>query len=397
MMGGDTWPAGEIYFVDLLRALRKAYRSDVGLYVLASERPPVRSEVARQVDRVLTAPKASRYTPLWALDRGAKLLLSRDVVVEIALKRHGVDVVAFLNPFYALGLPSLSWIPDFQHVHMPEMFSAEEHSARDQEFIRLARQSTRVVLLTNSVKRDFEAFAPRYAHKARVIRPVSYVPPLAYEVDPRSMSRQYGLPDRFVYMPGQFWKHKNHETVFRALVMLNEQGVKVFLVCSGYPGDHRHPMHFADLVHKLSRWSLRNQVALLGLVPRDDLFFLMRQSICVLSPSLFEGFGLTVEEARSVGKRLLISDIPPHREQAPPNAVFFDPRDANDVAQKLRETWASVPPGPDLELESKARQALPQRARAYAEAFMSVVDEVAGRRTGPASGTSLDCSNSKEA
>jgi glycosyltransferase involved in cell wall biosynthesis len=379
MMGGDTWPAGEIYFVDLLRALRKAYRPDVGLYVLASEGPPVRSEVARQVDRVLTAPKVSRYTPLWAIDRGTKLFLSRDVVGEIALKRQGVDVVAFVNPFHALGLPSLSWIPDFQHVHMPEMFSDEERHARDQGFMRIARQSTRVVLLSNSAKEDFEAFAPSHAQKARVVRPVSYVAPGVYQVDPQSTSQLYNLPERFVYLPGQFWKHKNHETVFRALKMLKQDGINVFLACSGYPGDYRHPTHFADLIQKLSRWDLRNQVAFLGVLPRDHVFSLMRQSICVLNPSLFEGFGLTVEEARSVGKRLLVSDIAPHREQDPPRAVFFDPRDPHDVAQKLREAWESAPQGPDSELEANARQALPQRLRAYAEAFMSVVQEAAGR------------------
>ncbi len=103
---------------------------------------------------------------------------------------------------------------------------------------------------------------------------------------------------------------------------------------------------------------------------------LMRQAICVLNPSLFEGFGLTVDEARSLGKRALLSDIPAHREQDPPKANYFDPYNSEDLAEKLRMIWRDAEPGPDIELELEARQSLVGRIHACAESFMSVVSEV---------------------
>jgi len=85
---------------------------------------------------------------------------------------------------------------------------------------------------------------------------------------------------------------------------------------------------------------------------------------------------MTVDEARSVGKQALLSDIPAHREQNPPQAVFFEPRDCEDLAIKLKHIWHQKSPGPDMELEMQARQSLPERRRKYAESFMSVVHEV---------------------
>ena len=152
--------------------------------------------------------------------------------------------------------------------------------------------------------------------------------------------------------------------------------MEVFVVGSGYPGDNRHPSYFADLLQKISSWGIRDQVALLGMIPRDHIFALMRQAICVLNPSLFEGFGLTVDEARSLGKRVLLSDIPAHREQNPPKATYFNPYDFEELAEKLRMIWRDAEPGSDIELELEARQSLGERIHACAESFTSVVSEV---------------------
>lgn len=142
------------------------------------------------------------------------------------------------------------------------------------------------------------------------------------------------------------------------------------------PVDYRHPAHFADLMEKVSQWDIREQVALLGPLPREDVLRLMRQSICVLNPSLFEGYGMTVDEARSVGKQVLVSDILAHREQDPPRAVFFDPRDCEDLAGKLEKIWRETPPGPDFALELEARGGRGERLWRCADDFMSVVREV---------------------
>jgi hypothetical protein len=94
----------------------------------------------------------------------------------------------------------------------------------------------------------------------------------------------------------------------------------------------------------------------------------------VLNPSRFEGFGLSVEEARAVGKRLLLSNLPPHREQDPPAATWFDPDQIDDVEAKLEAAWRESEPGPDEALEREARARQPERIRAVAASFHEALE-----------------------
>ena len=337
----------------------------------------ISEDVGEGAGKVLKIAAFREWTTLWAADEGLKRLFACDLRKTRALNRHKIDVVFGLCLLHNYGrIPTLSWIPDFQHIYLPEMFSASERGQRDSAFLRTAKISSRAILMSQSVKKDFENFAPQYAGKARVLQAVSEIPEVIYEADLKSVWNLYHLPEKFVYVPNQFWKHKNHEMAFRAVKVLKERGEKVFIVCTGYPGDYRHPSYFADLLQKISSWGIRDQVAILGMIPRNHIFVLMRQAICVLNPSLFEGFGLTVDEARSLGKRVLVSDIPAHREQDAPKVTYFDPYDSGDLAEKLHTVWRDIEPGPDVELELGARQSLAGRIRACAESFMSVVNDV---------------------
>ena len=49
---------------------------------------------------------------------------------------------------------------------------------------------------------------------------------------------------------------------------------------------------------------------------------------------MFEGWSSSVEEAKILGTQLILSEIKLHREQAP-QAKFFDPDSASDLAEAL--------------------------------------------------------------
>src|SRR5207237_1404710 len=162
-----------------------------------------------------------------------------------------------------------------------------------------------------------------------------HVPPQVYDGDPRRTLAGYHLPEKFIFLPNQFWKHKNHALVFEALGQLSRRGLHPCIVSTGSPNDYRHPLHFAELMQMLSRLNIRDQFIFLGQVPRADVFCLIRQAVCVLNPSDFEGLGLSVAESKSVGKRVLVSDLAPLREQDAPGAMYFQPGDLEELAEQL--------------------------------------------------------------
>jgi len=295
--------------------------------------------------------------------------------VERLLRGHGIDAMfaCWMEFGPSFGIPLLGWIPDFQHKHHPELFSSEENMQRDQLFERMAANCSRVVLSSEDARKDCERFIPLFAHKARVLRFVAQVPAGVYDVDSGRMCDEYHIPERFVYLPNQFWVHKGHGLVLEALAHLASRRPDITVVCTGNPSDNRDPLYFGELLARVSRLGLRDNFLVLGWVPHSHTFHLVRQSLAVLQPSLFEGWSTTVEETKSIGKTILLSDIPIHREQSPASALYFDPTDAAALAERLIEVYDVRNPGPDKSLEAPAREALPERTREYAETFIDIV------------------------
>lgn len=382
MMGGRNWSVGPIYLKNLFYALRQ--HSDKSTRLLLLMQSSSLDEDARRYidfvkpDEVVMSGTIRHWTAPWVIDRMSKRLLGRDVATERLFKRHHIDAffgygIAYRYP----GVGTVSYLPDFQYKRLPGMFSKYEAKACHDEFDEIVRHANRIILWTESVRRDFSGFFPRYVGKVRVLRPVTFIPEWIYERDLDVMRKQYRLPEKFIYLPNQFWKHKNHAIVMDAVSVLKRRGLMVYIVCTGNPSDHRHPGYFKELWENVSRLGIQQQFLYLGLIPRDHVLLLIRQSVCLLNPSLFEGWGSTVDEAISVGKRVLLSNIDAHREHEGAKMDFFDPHNKAELTEKLAEIWEKTEPGPDFVLEKLARAILPVRILAYSQSFLSIVDEAA--------------------
>jgi glycosyltransferase involved in cell wall biosynthesis len=376
------WTAGAHYYKNLFIALRQLDENRQPHVVVVV--PPLKRtggyETYRDLaDEVVGAPTEPRSGLVLRQLRRARRRLAGDAgrgrPLERLLREHDIDALfACWSEFGpSFGVPLLGWIPDFQHKHHPELFSPWENRQRDRLFDRMAANCSRVVLSSEDARRDYERFLPSFARKARVLRFVAQVPPDVYDGDPRRICDEYHLPERFVYLPNQFWVHKNHGLVVEALTLLESRRPDITVVCTGNPADNRAPVHFGELLAQVSRLGLRDNFVVLGWVPHAHTFRLLRQSVAVLQPSLFEGWSTTVEETKSIGKTIVVSDIPIHREQAPTSALYIDPTDAAALAERLIEVYDTRAPGPDEALESLARKDLLERTREYADTFIDMV------------------------
>ena len=377
-IGGATWAAGPHYLRNLFLAIKSLDApASIEITLLVPDGKPSGSEsiLGPCVDQQIAVPFWHRAVLRIQQQLGVRLPIEPPLAT--LLRRRHVDAI-FANRDFGpqFPIPSLSWIPDFQHVRLPEMFSAQEIRSRDREFSRIAAYATRVIVSSRDACRDFQSFAPQAAHRARVMPFVAQVPGDIYDADPSQLCEQYRLPRAFFYLPNQFWKHKNHAVVIEALRLARASRPDIAVVCSGRTVDDRHPQYFPELQERLTAFGLGDNVIILGVIPHAHVYQLMRQAVAVLQPSLFEGWSTSVEETKSVGKRILLSDIPVHREQDPPHGVFFDPHDPAALARCLTTTLAECRPGPDLELEAAARSHLPARTRKFGETFAAIVREV---------------------
>ena len=85
-------------------------------------------------------------------------------------------------------------------------------------------------------------------------------------------------------------------------------------------------------------WNKDNEVfAYYELIPYNYSFLSAEQKF-IVQPSLCEGWGTVLEDAKVLDKAVLLSDIPVHREQKNEKCTLFDPHDPDALADLIVET-----------------------------------------------------------
>jgi glycosyltransferase involved in cell wall biosynthesis len=288
------------------------------------------------------------------------------------LKKANIDFIYPYSEGIEVSCRHASWIYDFQHKYLSHLFSKYEIDKRDRVFLRIAQEDSTVVFSSQSAASDFRKFYPEAISKPEVLSFRVHPDPSWYEGDPIKVQTEYSLPDRFFLISNQFWTHKNHLVVFQALKLLQKHAIFPVVVCTGSLYDYRQPDYSNTILQTIHKLGVARQVQLLGLTPRTDQIQLMRRSLAVIQPSMFEGWNTVVEEARCLGKPIILSDIPVHREQNPQGSTFFTPNSPETLEGILGEWWDRLAPGPELEQESVARAKALEEVSAFGYRFLEI-------------------------
>lgn len=296
------------------------------------------------------------------------------------LKNKKID---FVYPYLVAKAEKLpyqgcTWIPDFQHKYLPHLFTQSEIELRDRGFGQIADSSLRVVLSSKTAATDFKKNFPDSKCQTEVLQFRTSLPDSWYKLDAVKIQQKYHLPERFFLISNQFWQHKNHLLVLEALKILQASCIYPVVICTGHIYDRRKPDYIDIVLQTISTYGLANQVYLLGLIPRIDQIQLMRLSLAVIQPSLFEGWSTVVEDARCLGKKMILSDFPVHLEQDPPNSVFFERHAPQQLATLIAEWWQKLTPGSDVEEEALAQARNKEQVKAFGSRFLEIARNTNG-------------------
>ena len=295
-------------------------------------------------------------------------------VFDIFLIRKNFDFIyPYQKTYYGKNLKNAAaLIYDCQHKYFPQFYSKKEIKQRDEAFSDMAEHAPLIIFSSRSSAADFKKFYPGASNKSRILSFRTIPQPSWYEGASEQVQQKYLLPDKFFIISNQFYQHKNHLTVFEAMHLLREKGITPIVVCTGLMHDHRQP-DFSDIIRQtIHKLGLSKQVFLLGTIPKSDQIQLLRRSIALIQPSLFEGWSTVIEEARCMGKSMILSDFAVHLEQNPPNSKFFEKMSPQSLASIMAEYWQNSSPGPDLELETIARETNKKEVHTFAYEFLNI-------------------------
>lgn len=374
LIGGKNWTGGYNYLLNLVRALACHAPGQVkpilffGTDMDAKDVAPFTLIEGAEVVRNAVFDEARKSGRL----RQA-MLTGCDEAAASAFAAQGIDVIFEPAQFYGwrFTIPAVAWISDLQHRHMRHLFDAKAYWKREIGFRAQILSGRAIMLSSEDARQDCERFYPSTRGRTHVVRFAVPPPHSVDAVGARAVADSYGLPETFFFLPNQFWKHKNHECVIRALAILKARGREVVVAVSGKQADPRDPEHFPKLQQLIDSSGVGGNFRLLGLIPHAHIPALMRSCAALINPSTFEGWSTTVEEAKATGTPMILSSLRVHQEQSK-DALFFDAWSSEQLADLL-DKFTPTDPGNRLSFSEAASRLALERNKSFAEKFATLM------------------------
>jgi len=253
---------------------------------------------------------------------------------------------------FPLGKPDfsskvVSWFPDFQHRFYPEYFSKINIFFRELRVKRLLNRTHALVLSSqdayNHLQRFYSVPQNLPVHILRFVSQVEQPQNLLFD----EIAELYQVNKRYFIVSNQFYIHKNHWVVLKALEQLKKRRNDFLVVFTGKEEDYKVTNFVQGLKDFVAEKGLSESVRFLGVIPRAHQLFLMSKSVAVVQPSKFEGWSTVVEDAKTLQVQLILSDIEVHKEQMQERGFYFSPDDVEGLTT-LMEGFLdnTIPPKP---------------------------------------------------
>lgn len=257
------------------------------------------------------------------------------------IENLNIDLMHFTTQNgFLTDIPTIYHPWDLQHIHLPHFFTGLERHYRDVRYKTFCEQARLVAVASSWIKRDVMAHYHIPDEKIAVVPMASVLVgyPQPTPDDLQATCQKYHLPAQFAYYPAQTWEHKNHLRLLEALIMLrDEHNMIIPLVLTGTINaygrkirDHIKMMH------------LDEQVRMLGYISPLEVQALYRLCTMMVFPSQFEGWGLPITEAMSVGVPIACSNATHLPDILQDAGIIFDPTDAQAIADAMRQLWQNA-------------------------------------------------------
>jgi len=238
-------------------------------------------------------------------------------------------------------IKSLPFLADLQYLHFPENFSFKNILLRKLNIIMCAWHSSKIILSSLDAKKDLKKVS-KTGYTKSIVHPFIFKSPEQEEILRLSfLKKKYRISSNFFYLPNQYRIHKNHIVVLKALKYLKEKNKlnNLLIISTGHSEDHRKINYFNTIKDFISKNDLKNNYRYLGIVPFKDVLSLIYHSVALIHPSKFEGRSSPVEQAKSIGKQVILSNIEIHKEQKPRRGIYFNPDNYSKLSSIMSKSW----------------------------------------------------------
>ncbi len=284
---------------------------------------------------------------------------------EKFLEEKKVDLVYFISQSYLTNyLHDINYIftlfdlchrdnPEFPEVKNNRIFEFREKQLQN----NLARA---VAVLTESELGKKNVIYRYRLDEERVhVFPIEPAPTIEF-VRSRSNNKEnkyidikqkYNLKYDYIFYPAQFWAHKNHIYILKALnILQNESSILLGAIFSG--SDQGNLSYIKEMTKK---FNLENQVRFTGFVSNEEINYLYSQSVALVMPTYFGPTNIPPLEAFKLNVPVIYSDLPGLRDQVSDAGLLVDLNDPQSLVLKLKKLLSSNELRDDMISKGKIR------------------------------------------
>ena len=151
------------------------------------------------------------------------------------------------------------------------------------------------------------------------------------------IKKKYDLKYDYIFYPAQFWAHKNHIYILKALdILKSESSISLGAIFSG--SDQGNLSYIKDMTKK---YNLENQIRFTGFVSNEEINYLYSQSLALVMPTYFGPTNIPPLEAFKLNVPVLYSDLPGLRDQVNDAALLLNLNDPKSLVINLKKLLSS--------------------------------------------------------
>lgn len=257
---------------------------------------------------------------------------------QINLPKQVPESRVFLSPHYNIPLKNIPAekrvviVHDVNHLADINKISILKKFYAKYMITAAIRKSDKVFTDSNFSKKEITKYVSTNEKEIKVlycsIDGENIRNPLS-KINQKEFREKYNLPQNYFLYVGSIKAHKNLISALKAFSLFRKKYPAINLVVIGLRMDE----FFADQTIA----DLRDGVIVPGYIPDNELPAFYAKALCLVFPSLYEGFGLPPLEAMSCGCPVIASRSSSIPEVCGEAALYFDPLNIDEIVMTMRQ------------------------------------------------------------
>ena len=243
-------------------------------------------------------------------------------------------------------IPKISLIHDLRYLDMPDYFKVKhfgftEFDLKKKNASRIVKSSKKIITVSEFTKQKIVEFYKANSNFVKVIHirlanRINNKKERKTEQNKDVLKKFQLTKQKYLIYPSTLLPHKNHKNLvaaFLKFLKIQKENTDTKLVIVGTI--NKRITEDIDKLIESSAPTLKSNIVFTDFIEDKILSALLTDSLAMIFPSTYEGFGMPVIEAMNMGIPVLCSNVTSLPEVAGNAALFFDPHNINEIAAAI--------------------------------------------------------------